>query len=763
MDFADFWARGYTSLVPIIPPTAPISANSTLFKRMGTPQDGRGKTPGIKGRDGNWFSWDWVPHVADDTDLERWQRMGAGIGIKTGGGIIAIDADAPTEDNARIIRDAIERHLGSALPIRVGRYPKALYLCRVTDPYSYTRIEFGPRDERGQAERVEVLSDGRMFVAHGIHPGTRQPYEWPRALVDYDDLPLFEPSQIDGLLQELLTLLPQAGPDPKLIREGATTDVNQAALRGDVQTVRRAVAATPNTSHHFPSRESYRDFGYAIKAALPDNEDEAFEIYASWCDRWEDEHGRTNDPDVYAADWRRMKGPFRVGASYLFEKAEATSGGAYTRADAWFQPVARDAQTGQQAGTTIFDTIAEQEREADPEGHGQRPLYPLLSIDDIINRPAPKWLVEDKIPQTGLGFLYSEPGVGKSFVALDMCLTIAAGAAYWHGDVIECEPDAPIVYIAAEGESGFRNRIKAWLQEHPEADRASVLKRLKVLPRTVNFMKTEDIALFLASIEHADIGAPAMVVVDTVSRAMPGADENLQKEMTLFVSACDRIRDAYQCVVLGVHHAGKSGDLRGSTVLLGAGDFVMRLSRKDKSASIVRLACEKSKDGADDWSSDFRMAKVTLLGDERPKGGFETSRVIVPLGAAVAADVTREGGEPKGGVMGLAPGLYEAILDSVETAWVSGDPWAGYRGRVDEDKKGVVRLMREFRMDKDFAISFLDGLVDAGVLALGRTPSDAAKGLGRSERKKGYQVVRRDVGAVDCTSERMSDPGGVFG
>ena len=83
-------------------------------------------------------------------------QISAGIGIKTGQGLVAIDADAPTEENARIIRDAVERHLGGALPIRVGRYPKALYLCRVTDPYSYTRIEFGPRNDRASGNRQNV-------------------------------------------------------------------------------------------------------------------------------------------------------------------------------------------------------------------------------------------------------------------------------------------------------------------------------------------------------------------------------------------------------------------------------------------------------------------------------------------------------------------------------------------------------------------------------------------------------------------------------
>jgi len=58
-------------------------------------------------------------------------------------------------------------------------------------------------------------------------------------------------------------MLPAAKP---LITEGATTNISQAALKGDISAVRKAVAATPNTSALFGTREAYRDYGYAIRA-----------------------------------------------------------------------------------------------------------------------------------------------------------------------------------------------------------------------------------------------------------------------------------------------------------------------------------------------------------------------------------------------------------------------------------------------------------------------------------------------------------------
>ncbi len=71
------------------------------------------------------------------------------------------------------------------------------------------------------------------------------------------------------------------------------------------------------------------------------------------------------------------------------------------------------------------------------------------------------------------------------------------------------------------------------------------------------------------------------------------------------------IKEGFKCAVLGVHHPSKRGELRGSTVLLGAGDFVFRLERK-KGLSVAKLICEKQKDAPDGWSDHYRLDEVTM-------------------------------------------------------------------------------------------------------------------------------------------------------
>ena len=444
--FHRFYALGYPRIVPVIPPNAEVSPYSSLHSRVGTRQDPRGKLPGTKGKHG-WASWDWTQHQTDPADFDRWAAMGAGVGIVTGDGLLAIDADTTDEALAKAIRDIIKQHLGQT-PIRVGRYPKALYLIRVADPYPYRRIEFGDPDDFGNHERVEILSDRKFFVAEGIHPKTGKPYTWPKEITLYDDLPLFRPEQIDEMMDALRAVLPAAS---KVKIEGAgDTPVNQEALRGDIKSVRRAVAATPNTSAHFPTREAYRDFGYAIKAALPDNEPEAFDIFADWCARWQD---GTNEPGVVEADWRRMKPPFRRGAGWLYEQAERLSGGAFTTAEAHFSPV-------EVREPSPFDLQAQADRQQD-----------VVNLDfapwgerDLAAIPYPEFVYSDFYARGYTSVTLAPPKVGKSMLGLAEAIDMASGKGFLTG-----KPRAPLkvlYYNAEDDQAVVDSRVAALLVEY---------------------------------------------------------------------------------------------------------------------------------------------------------------------------------------------------------------------------------------------------------------------------------------------------------
>ncbi len=84
------------------------------------------------------------------------------------------------------------------------------------------------------------------------------------------------------------------------------------------------------------------------------------------------------------------------------------------------------------------------------------------TIDELLRLEPPAWLIDDTIPEGELAAIYGAPGDGKSFIALDMALCVAAGIP-WQGHVTQ---KAYVVYISAEGGRGISKRVAAWLSHH---------------------------------------------------------------------------------------------------------------------------------------------------------------------------------------------------------------------------------------------------------------------------------------------------------
>ena len=245
--------------------------------------------------------------------------------------------------------------------------------------------------------------------------------------------------------------------------------------------------------------------------------------------------------------------------------------------------------------------------------------YKMMRRDAVFAMPPVEFLVDGLITDTGFTMMYGAPGTGKSFIAIDIALSVAHGQA-WQGQGVK---QGPVLYIAGEGIGGFGKRWKAWERHHGKADEPD----LYLLPTAVNFREPEDIARLVATIE--DIDQPfSLVIVDTVARAIAGAEENSSTDMGLFVAACDEIKALTGGALLAVHHAGKdsSRGARGSTALLGAVDTSLMVG---KSEDIVVLRTEKMKDAEPLDDVNLRMVTVAATisetsvvlerTDEKPK------------------------------------------------------------------------------------------------------------------------------------------------
>jgi len=95
-------------------------------------------------------------------------------------------------------------------------------------------------------------------------------------------------------------------------------------------------------------------------------------------------------------------------------------------------------------------------------GEGSVPDLQILRFSDLKKMSGPEWLIEGYLPKHALCTLYGESGSYKSFIALDMCLSIALDQN-WAGRRVS---SGKIAYIAGEGEKGLRNRVEGWLAKN---------------------------------------------------------------------------------------------------------------------------------------------------------------------------------------------------------------------------------------------------------------------------------------------------------
>ena len=639
-NFLRFQALGYDSLVPIVPPGAPISENSSLNRQLGKGSDPRGKTVGVKGYHGKWYGFDWVPYQHDEQDLARWHSMGAGVGVKTGDGLVMIDADTTNKEWAQIIRDEVAK-LIPLTSVRVGQYPKAGYVIRTDPDFQYRRIEFGSRNAKGDlTERVEILSTGRQFVAHGIHQKTGKPYEWPKGIPARADLPFVSTADLVALLERLSALLPAASP---VIKEGGTSNASQASLRGELEPVRAAVRAIPNTSALFPSRESYRNFLYAIKASLPDNQQEALDLAIEWSERWTD---GTNDLDTVMSDWRRMKPPFRRGASWLYELAEKYSGGSFTIAHAHFDDLG-DEEQNPFAQQIELNALKEKSDKFKP----LRFFEAAASALDEMSSP----LIKGLLDQGAMSVLYGDSNVGKTFVAMDMAYHIAAGLPYAGMKTQQMA----VLYVAMEGQRGASRRVQALREKFKPTEEPP----FSLLKSAVDLRHPEiDLNAFIAMLKAEDMRPHkiGLIVVDTLARAMAGGDENSPVDMGAVVTNVGAVQAAIDAHIMIVHHTGKdkAKGARGHSSLRAATDTELEVSEG-------LIAVTKQRDLDKSWTSAFSL-NVHRLGLDRE--GDPVTSCTVRLDVATAAR-KREATEGE-----------LAVLDAIETlADTSDKPEKGAR------------------------------------------------------------------------------------
>ena len=160
--------------------------------------------------------------------------------------------------------------------------------------------------------------------------------------------------------------------------------------------------------------------------------------------------------------------------------------------------------------------------------------------------------------------------------------------------------------------------------------------------------------------------------------------------MTLFVAACDAVRQRFGATVIGLHHTSRAGNIRGSTVIPGAGDFLVEV-RREPGALTGSIFATKIKSAEDGWEQFFKVEKIQL-GDI----GGRSSLVVAPIEIMPK----REGG------LGWPDmDVCRQILAAIDEQWVAGKPWCFAKNT---SRAGVTNIVKRWRLGREVAGDILD-------------------------------------------------------
>lgn len=242
----------------------------------------------------------------------------------------------------------------------------------------------------------------------------------------------------------------------------------------------------------------------------------------------------------------------------------------------------------------------------------QRPS-PVVLSDFVAKRiRKPMWMVQDIWSESAHGLIAGMPKTYKSVLATDLAISVASGTKFL--DRFEVPQVGPVLMIQKENNEGdVQDRVlrildSRGLGEHAELNGEGIRYRPGAdLP--IHFINNPDVDIadeddmeWIAELVRKY--KPVLLILDPLYLLAPSVDENSAHQMTPILAALLKIKTAYNCGTLLIHHyhkppaeEGTSGR-KGATRISGTGAFhrwfesAMLLERLDYEEPIIRVSTE---------------------------------------------------------------------------------------------------------------------------------------------------------------------------
>jgi AAA domain len=280
----------------------------------------------------------------------------------------------------------------------------------------------------------------------------------------------------------------------------------------------------------------------------------------------------------------------------------------------------------------------------------------IEDLADVIARVdaagPPAWLVEGLWPADAYGVLAAEDKAGKTWAALDLAVSVAAGHP-WFGHYPCPTPGRVLVFLGEGGERSIVRRLRAIAaHKHVDLDQLAATPGLRLCGRVPKLRDSSDLAELQAELGER----PArLVILDPLYLAAAGqASGGSLYEMGALLTPIQAICQHAGAALVVVTHWNKTGEGTGPKRITGAGPSAW--GRVLASAAVAHR-------GTTPEGASAVVLAFELVGGEIPDTRFRVRRTVHALDPADLA----------------SPLEYAAEVLPGDDPAGTGDPAAGLR------------------------------------------------------------------------------------
>ena len=260
----------------------------------------------------------------------------------------------------------------------------------------------------------------------------------------------------------------------------------------------------------------------------------------------------------------------------------------------------------------------------------------------------------------------ADPKAGKTLVSQTLAMHIAAGLDF--DDTLTVTERRPVLYFALESQTAIRKRLMAWKKYHDPANEKytdektfpfyTVEESINLLDETARLNLVEQIkaadAWWLKKGEN-HIG---VIVIDTLTKAMPGGDQNSVEDTSAVFDVIAKIKDAgIKAAVVIIHHNTKNGGgPRGSSNIQAEPDTLLTLTKNEDTDQLeLKILMARSIDDDKTFMFDIVTEKLGISNQ-----GYEITAPVLLPGAKTVDEAGNAASESLRIEMMYKP-LYDAV------------------------------------------------------------------------------------------------------